>query len=87
MKHPSDMSTPRIELCGLICYQLGPRGAHPFGRTRAINTVQSSVYSHSEFSPKVLVIMEDVNVESKVESGEGEMGPGQHVWPCLSTMF
>ena len=31
--------------------------------------------------------MADVNVESKVESDEGEMGPGQHPWPYLSTMF
>ena len=64
-----------------VRYQLNHRGAHPFGRTRVINTVQSRAYSRSGLSAisiNSIVIMADVNMESKVKSGEGETGPGQH---------
>ena len=62
----------------------------PVGGTRAINTVQPQVYSHSRFSAislNSIVIMAAMNVESKVESGQGEMGPGQHLWPYLLMIF
>ena len=33
--------TLMVVICGPMRYQLDQRGAHPFGRTRVINTVQS----------------------------------------------
>jgi len=55
-------------------YQLDNRGAHPFRRTRVINTVQSRSYSRARFSAislNSIVIIGEVNVESKLESGDG----------------
>jgi len=79
-----------VVICGPTRYQLDHRGVHPFGRTRVINAIQSRAYSRSGLcviSLNYIVIIVDVNVESKVESGEWEMGPGHRPWPYLSTMF
>ena len=69
-----------VVICSPTRYQLDHRDAHPFWRTKVINTVQSPAYSRSEFSAissNSIVIMADVNVESKVEQP----------WPYMSTMF
>ena len=66
------------------------RQMDPFRRRRAINTVQSSAYSCSGFSAislNYIGIVVDVDVESKIENGEEEIGMGQHLWPYLSTTF
>ena len=56
-------------ICDPTRYQLDHKGAHRFGRTRVINTVQSRAYSRCGFSAiNSIVIRADMNVETKVGS-------------------
>jgi len=74
----AEIRTQVVVICGPTRYQQYLSCVHSAGRTRVINTVQSRVYSRSGFngiSLNYIVIMADVNEESKVERGEEEMGP------------